>query len=148
MKIFYDKDLLKIFKKKEVPRGTESILLVDDKKASFQYCRVLLESMGYKINSPMDPETALAHFMEQPYCFDLLVTDYKMEPFNGSTLAASIAGIRPEMPVIAFTGHPEMAQPNEVFWCVIPKTSTIRDIGVAVRQVIDGARPPVINTLE
>lgn len=137
MKIFYDQDVLKIFKDKDVPRGTESLLLVDDKTASSQYCKVLLESLGYKINSPMDPKTALANFMEHPYFFDLLVTDYKMKPFNGDTLAAAIAGIRPDLPVIAFTGHPEMAYPHNVFWCVIPKTSSIREIGLAIRQVLD-----------
>jgi len=146
--MFYDKDLFKIFKDQDVPPGTENILLVDDKTAISQYCKVLLESMGYKINSPMDPKTALVNFRQQPYCFDLLVTDYKMEPLNGSILATTIVGIRPELPIIAFTGHPEMACQHNVFWCVIPKTSTIREIGVAIRQVLDAVRPPVINRFE
>ena len=51
------------------------------------------------------PEEALHALREQPRTYDVVVTDYIMPGMSGLDVAREVAAIRPDLPVMLFSGH-------------------------------------------
>ncbi len=64
-----------------IPRGSESILLVDDEIPIITMEKQLLERLGYKVTSRSSSIEALEVFRANPAKFDLIITDFAM-PVN------------------------------------------------------------------
>ena len=129
--------------KTDLPRGTENVLVVDDDKAILRLCKIILESLGYKAVVQSCPEAALAHFEKRPHQYDLVITDYEMLPLNGARLASAISRIRPDIPIIAHTGNPARAYRHETFRNVMEKPSSLKEMAVTIRQVLDYGSVPL-----
>ena len=56
-----------------LPRGDESVLLVDDDKALLESCRRMLTYLGYQVDAFFDPNEALHMIRKSPESIDLLV---------------------------------------------------------------------------
>lgn len=84
--------------------GDEKILVVDDEEPITYMAKGILERLGYKVTSTTDSKEALREFMDNPYTFDLLLTDMTMPGIMGDDLARKILSIRPEFPVVLMTG--------------------------------------------
>ncbi len=136
---------MKALEKRDIPRGGETILIVDDDKAVLYLCKLQLESIGYTAFIESCPKAALSHFARRPYTFDLVITDYEMMPFNGGELATAISRIRADIPIIAYTGNPASAYRHAVFSEVIAKTASIKDIASKIRHVLDMSQAPMDN---
>lgn len=66
-----------------------SILILDDHKTMLRIVRNILETMGYKnIDEAHDGSIGLDMFMAKEY--DLIVSDWNMEPMNGLDLLKAI----------------------------------------------------------
>ena len=52
----------------------------------------------------MDGQEALSYFKNQPYQFDLIITDLIMPTYSGSELASAITAVNPNVPIILSTG--------------------------------------------
>ena len=63
-----------------------------------------LRRLGYVVTSVNDPEEALELVAEDPEDFDLLLTDLQMPRMDGVELAARVARLRPQLPVVLSTG--------------------------------------------
>jgi CheY-like chemotaxis protein len=136
---------MKPLKKSDIPRGSETILIVDDDKAILYLCKLLVESLGYFAVTELCPKAALSLFAERPYRYDLVITDYEMMPFNGGKLASAISQIRSDIPIIAYTGNPASARNHIVFSDVIVKPASIKDIALKIRHVLDPRKVPMRN---
>ncbi len=88
-------------------KGTGRILLVDDEAPIILMERKMLERMGYHVTAINSSLEALNRFKEHPYNYDLIITDYTMPEMNGIQLAKAIMAIRPDIPVLLFTGYSE-----------------------------------------
>lgn len=84
------------------------ILIVDDEAALLRAARRTLQSFGYRATIANSAEEALAAFAADPP--DLVLTDHSMPGMTGLSLAAALKGIRPELPVVIFTGAPNAAE--------------------------------------
>lgn len=84
--------------------GGERILLVDDDEDLLFSVTLMLHKLGYKVTSENDPLQALEHFRMAPHSFDLVITDQAMPNLNGIQLAAQLAALRPDLPIILCTG--------------------------------------------
>jgi PAS domain S-box-containing protein len=93
---------------KELPRGTESVLVVDDQEIIVLMHRHILENLGYRVEAFTDSEHALQAFRENPDRFDLLLTDMTMPNLTGAELAVEVLRLRPSMPIIICTGYSEL----------------------------------------
>jgi DNA-binding NtrC family response regulator len=80
----------------------------------------MLESLGYTVDIKTDSEEALKAFKNDPYKYDLLVTDQAMPKLMGTELIGELKQIRPELKTIIITGYQES----------IP-ASTIKQFGIA-----------------
>ena len=98
--------------KKELKRGTERILLVDDELTLAQLEKMMLENIGYLVTSITNPEEALELFSLHPDQYDLVLADMTMPKMTGDCLAREILDIRPDMPIIIVTGHNEQITPE------------------------------------
>lgn len=93
--------------------GKERILLVDDEPMILQANDEILKKLGYDVVSTENPEFALSMFENDPYAFDLVLTDMTMPKLTGENLARKVMAIRPDIPVILTTGYSELISPEK-----------------------------------
>ena len=89
---------------KPIPKGTESILFIDDEQAIVDMGKQMLESLGYQVTVKTNSVEALNLFKSQPDRFDLVITDLKMPDLTGDKLAEKVLDIRRDIRVILCTG--------------------------------------------
>ncbi|WDP91920.1 MAG: response regulator [Desulfobacter sp.] len=124
-----------------IPRGTESILVLDDEIALSRILEKTLTALGYSVTAFFTPEAALSHLKENPARPDLIITDFAMPKMNGIQFAQKVnAGT--DIPVILCTGYSEniarekMSSANIKGFLLKPLTQ--QTIAETVRQVLDG----------
>ena len=94
----------KIVPMKDILKGSERILFVDDEPALVELSVKSLERLGYNVTAKTDSLEALELFMLQPYEYDIVITDQTMPKLVGLELAARMLKIRPDIPIILCTG--------------------------------------------
>ena len=124
-----------------LPRGTESILCVDDEGALVDVARKMLVRLGYNVRTCTDSLEALSVFNVDPNRFDLILTDQTMPKMTGLDLAAELRRARPDLPVILCTGFSgaitqEKLKAAGVRAC-LGKPLVIRDLALSVRAALD-----------
>jgi CheY-like chemotaxis protein len=87
--------------------GRERILLVDDEPSIVTLEKQMLERLGYSVTSRVNSLEALAAFTQNPFRFDLVITDMTMPSMTGDQLTKALRKIRPDIPVIVCTGFSE-----------------------------------------
>jgi len=93
----------------QVPRGTETILLVEDEPALRAVARRTLERQGYAILEAPDGDTALTLAGAHTGPLDLLVTDVIMPGISGRELATRLVASRPGVRVLYTSGYTDDA---------------------------------------
>lgn len=91
------------------PRGTETILLVEDEDAVRALTRHILAASGYKVLEAGDGETALRLAKTYAGPIHLLVTDVIMPGLGGPVLADQFAALHPEARVLYLSGYTDDA---------------------------------------
>ena len=94
------------------PRGSERLLLVDDEEGVTKMGEIMLERLGYHVETMNDPLEALEKVRAFPDRFDLVITDMTMPHLDGVGLARKIREITPGMPVILITGYNSKIEPE------------------------------------
>lgn len=87
-----------------IPTGTEHILVVDDEPNIAKMNRLMLESLGYRVETRVSSIEALELFKADPDRFNLVITDMTMPNMTGEELAKELLSIRADIPVIICTG--------------------------------------------
>ncbi|GAB6146144.1 PAS domain S-box protein [Desulfocicer niacini] len=91
---------------RKIPRGAgEKILFVDDEVSITNMIGIMLERLGYKVQTTTSPVDALELFRSKPDGFDLVLTDMTMPKMTGVRLSEKLKEIRPEIPVVICTGY-------------------------------------------
>jgi len=98
-----------IVKSKPIPRGTETILLVEDETAVRQLASDFLKTGGYTILEARDGQEALTIALSYSGKIHLLLTDMVMPHMNGAQLASKLALARHDLRVIYMTGYAEFS---------------------------------------
>ncbi|MCP4757250.1 MAG: response regulator [Proteobacteria bacterium] len=93
---------------RELPRGKERILVVDDKQAIIEMIREMLTGLGYRVTSFSSSADALEAFRAVPREYDLVITDQTMPEMTGAELSEQLLEIRPDTPIILMTGYSEI----------------------------------------
>jgi len=89
----------------DIPRGSETILFVDDEISIVKMVKKMLRLLGYKVETATRPHDALKLFGLNPDHFDLVITDMTMPRMTGVNLSEKLMNIRPDIPIIICTGH-------------------------------------------
>jgi PAS domain S-box-containing protein len=125
-----------------VPRGSETILFVDDEEALVEMVQQMLEHLGYDVVARTSSREALEAFRAQPHKFDLVITDQTMPQLTGVDLSREVMAIRPDVPVILCTGFSEIISPEKAKAMGIRefvlKPIITREIAVTIRKALEG----------
>ncbi|HFQ91232.1 MAG TPA: PAS domain S-box protein, partial [Desulfobulbus sp.] len=90
----------------DVPHGHgEHILLVDDDTLVADTTGRILESLDYRVTVLADAAGAWELFRDDPYRFDLVLTDQTMPHMAGTELAEKMLALRPGIPILLCTGY-------------------------------------------
>src|SRR4051794_12166192 len=127
-----------------------TVLLVDDEEDIRSICRRSLEVDDCTVVEASDGLAALGLVQDWTGPLDLLITDLSMPRLGGRELAELLSVFRPELPVLAMTGDPGMAdrrlptllKPFSVDQ-LIEATRLMRDRAVVMRQWADERRARV-----
>ncbi len=124
--------------------GRESILVVDDERAIRRFCQRSLTPLGYRVHSTGDPEVALADFKRDPSAYDLVITDQHMPLMTGDSLARRLRKVRPDIPIILFTGFSSEISEETAREAgieeIVPKPVLASQLTTAIRRVLETAR--------
>jgi PAS domain S-box-containing protein len=88
-----------------VPRGTETVLLVEDEPAVRAVVQQVLERHGYSVLVAPDGQLALNVLAGHPGEVHLLLTDVVMPGMSGRQLAAQFSVLRPDARVLFMSGY-------------------------------------------
>jgi CheY-like chemotaxis protein len=94
---------------KEVPHGTELILLVEDEDQVRAILQHILEEQGYHVLAASNGAEALVLAQEPNRDIRLMITDVVMPQMGGRELAEQILVTRPLLPVLFMSGYTDDA---------------------------------------
>ena len=134
-------DELAITGSPQLPRGLETILVVEDETALRNLIKNLLETTGYKILLAGDAEQALELCRNHQGTIDLLFTDVVLTTMNGRELAQNVKQLRSSIKVLYMSGYTDDAILRhgilETGTAFLQKPFTTASLGQKVREVLD-----------
>ena len=126
----------------ETPRGTESILVVEDDADVRGFAVTILEHLGYSVAAAADGPAALA-LLDELRPIDLLLTDVILpQGVGGNDVAREIRMRRPGIKVLFVSGYTENGivhhgrLDNGVE--LLSKPFTVEQLAQKIREVLDG----------
>jgi len=99
---------------KDIPRGDERILLVEDDAYLAEAEKKMLEELGYKVTALTSSVEAFEIFQKLSDRFDIIITDYAMPKMTGVQLIRKVRSINPDIPVIICTGFSKEVQQQKI----------------------------------
>ncbi|MEX2129733.1 MAG: PAS domain-containing protein [Xanthobacteraceae bacterium] len=130
----------------QLPRGSETILLVEDDRLVREYTESQLVELGYRVTSARNPDEALklAVLVGKP---DLLFTDVIMPGGkNGRELAARMRERWPDLKVLCTSGYTDGAMPEFTDGFAeglhfLAKPFHRKELAIKVREALDAPAP-------
>jgi PAS domain S-box-containing protein len=128
----------------ELPRGTETVLLVEDAEAVRTVARQVLERQGYTVLEAPHGNVALAIAAAYDGPIHLLLTDVVMPGLSGRQVADQLTRLRPDTHVLYASGYTDDAVVRhgvlEAGIAYLQKPFTAAMLARKVRETLD-ARP-------
>jgi nitrogen-specific signal transduction histidine kinase len=125
----------------QLPKGSESVLFVDDEKSMIDAIQPMLEVLGYKVTPRTSSIEALEAFKNDPDRFDIVITDMTMPNMTGKTLVKEILSIRSGIPIILCTGYSDQINKDEAetigISAFLMKPIIMRDMANTIREVLE-----------
>jgi signal transduction histidine kinase len=124
-----------------VPRGTETVLVVEDEEPVRAVAVRALRSLGYTVLEAADGAAAIARCEQATGAIDLVVTDVVMPGLAGPEVARALTALRPTLRVLYMSGYTERAArergrlPPDAR--LVEKPITLDRLGRAVREALD-----------
>jgi DNA-binding NtrC family response regulator len=130
-----------------LPRGSETLLLVEDEDFVRELVREILQTSGYNVIEASSAEQAMQIIeSDDTPPIDLLVTDVVLPGLNGARLAEQLKARMPRIETLYMSGYPgdsmfrgEVFDPGQAF---LAKPFTRHVLTRKVREILN-ARPPV-----
>ena len=128
---------------RNLPRGTETILLVEDEKGVRELTREYLETSGYAVVEAEDGHTALELAALHAGPIHLLITDVVMPGISGRELADRVQQLRPGIKILFMSGYTDQAVVHhgilETDAVLLQKPFTITTLAAKLREMLSPA---------
>ncbi len=129
-----------------LPRGSETILVVEDERAILDLTRKTLGKLGYNVLAASNPYDAIEIVRDNTCTIDLLLTDVVMPEMNGKELSDYLHNICPEIKSLFMSGYMNdvIAKHGivEKGMNFISKPFSILDLSTKVRTILDSTTVP------
>ena len=129
---------------RQIPGGTEVLLLVEDDAAIRRASRRALEGRGYTILEAEDGERALEVFQQQHARIALVISDLVMPHLGGRQLAEALRAQGAQVPILFTSGYSETSVYREAALppgvTFLHKPWTLTDLFTRVRTILDEAK--------
>jgi CheY-like chemotaxis protein len=93
----------------EAPRGSETVLVVEDEAPVRKLVRRMLEGVGYRVLEAGSAVDAITLLVRDNVGVDLLVTDVIMPQMSGRDLARRLKDHLPDLKVLFISGYTDDA---------------------------------------
>jgi len=127
--------------KEELPRGDETILIVEDEEEVRKLARKILEKQGYRILETLNGDDALLACETRKSPIHLMLTDIVMPGMSGSELAKLLKPLYPEIRILYMSGYTDNAIVRHGALGkgvnYIQKPFTMEGLARKVREVLD-----------
>jgi CheY-like chemotaxis protein len=115
------------------------IMIVDDHEQMCAFMERVLRRLGYRVTTFQNATKGLASFQKKPSEWDLVVTDRFMPNLSGEMLIERLLEIRPDIPVVLFTGESGCEDPQQGgvgARAVLHKPATVKEIQTVVDRLL------------
>ncbi|HEV8581462.1 MAG TPA: response regulator, partial [Thermoanaerobaculia bacterium] len=130
----------------EIPRGHETVLLVEDETAVRTLSRLVLQSRGYTVLEARDGQEGVWVAQQHQGPIQLLVTDLVMPRMGGRQLADLLQQTRPSVRVLFTSGYTDESLLRqgglEAGVAFLQKPFNSINLVRKVREVLDAEAPP------
>ncbi|MGQ9682228.1 MAG: ATP-binding protein [Anaerolineae bacterium] len=127
-----------------LPRGDETVLLVEDHEEVRALGVRMLQSLGYDALEASDGEAAARLLQDSGRSVDLVLTGLATPGNGGSELAARLQRLQPGVRLLYTAGHDDQVLSGSNGTPFVPKPFTIETLARAVRHALDG-QPPLMS---
>jgi two-component system cell cycle sensor histidine kinase/response regulator CckA len=128
----------------DLPRGTETLLFVDDEEVVRRVGKRMLERFGYRVLMAKNGPDALRTVKKANGSIDLLILDKTMANMDGLETMRKIKQIKPQVRALLTSGYTGTELQDELsrlgFCGFIPKPFLASQMLKLIRQSLDGAR--------
>ena len=127
--------------KKDLPRGTETVLVVDDEKHMRNLGCEMLTRQGFSTISAVNGEQALEIYKEKKDRIDLIILDLNMPGMGGHRCLQELIKMDPQVKVIIASGYSAQATAGDTIQAgaagFIGKPYRFADLLNKAREVLD-----------
>jgi two-component system, cell cycle sensor histidine kinase and response regulator CckA len=132
------------------PRGSETLLLVEDEASVRHASRQFLVQSGYRVLEATDGEDALVVSRDYRGPIQLMITDVVMPGMSGPRLAERLADDRPDMKVLFVSGYAENTVLKhgkiDVVTRFLQKPFSLKTLASKVREVLEASGSLALTT--
>jgi two-component system cell cycle sensor histidine kinase/response regulator CckA len=133
-----------------VPRGCETILLVEDEAAVRESERESLLMNGYVVVEATDGEDALRVAAEYSGAIHMMITDVVMPRMGGAKLAGQLRNMRPEMKVLFVSGYAEATVLRQgaidLNTSFLQKPFSLKTLARKIREVMETSKASFVSS--
>ena len=126
---------------KDVLKGSETVLLVDDEDMIIDVGQPMLEKMGYNVLIAGGGKEALEIYQKNEQKIDMVILDLIMPDISGGDTYDKLKEINPEIKVMLSSGYSIDGQTNEILerGCngFIQKPFNIKKLSQKIREILD-----------
>jgi two-component system cell cycle sensor histidine kinase/response regulator CckA len=128
-------DFLEAASLKDIAKGTETILLVEDEDGVRRVVETMLKRHGYNVLSSGSAKDALAAARQHDGIIQLLITDMVMPGMSGRKMAECLVESRPDMKVLYVSGYGDgsVSQSDAHF---LQKPFSTEELAAKVREML------------
>ncbi len=122
------------------PRGTETILIVEDENGLRDFAAELLRSVGYEVLEAENGEDALRLLKESPTKkIHLVLTDVIMPRMGGKELVKQVKSLYPDMKILMMSGYTGSSSEDEGELGVpfLQKPFSLKQLSSKLRDVLE-----------
>jgi DNA-binding response OmpR family regulator len=102
--------------------ATKMLLCIDDSDAILEFVKALFERSGFNVVTAASARQGLR--LATTFSFDAVLLDYHMPEMNGHELALELRRVRPDTPVVMFSGSDIPVETHKLVDAVVPKAGT------------------------